>query len=83
MMESYSREINVQNVLEWLCNQLNKSVSMKVFLLNMHEAMGFIWSGQAYMWFNLLCIFIFFSTKTTGLAYHQAVNVEEAWVMAT
>ena len=42
MMESYSREINVQNVLEWLCNQLNKSVSMKVFLLNMHEAMGFI-----------------------------------------
>ena len=63
MMESYSREINVQNVLEWLCNQLNKSVSIKVFLLNMHEAMGFIWSGQAYTLFNLLCIFIFFLRK--------------------
>ena len=37
----------------------NESVSMKVFLLNMHEAMDFIWSGQSYTSFNL-CILNFF-----------------------
>ena len=31
-------------------------VSMKVFLLNMHEAMDSIWSGQAYTSFHVLRI---------------------------
>ena len=38
----------------------NESVSMKVFLLNMHEATDFIWSGQSYTSFNLLRILNFF-----------------------
>ena len=40
--------------------QRNESVSMKVFLLNMHEATDFIWSRQSYTSFNLLCILNFF-----------------------
>ena len=43
-----------------LCYQRNDSVSVKVFLLNMYEATNFIWSGQAYTSFNLLCILNFF-----------------------
>ena len=31
-----------------LCYLRNESVSMKAFLLNMHEATDFICSGQAY-----------------------------------
>ena len=37
----------------------NESVSIVSFL-NMLEAADFIWSGQAYTSFNLLCILIFF-----------------------
>ena len=41
MMGSYPREINAQNALEYckdgLCYLQNESVSIKVFLLNMHE----------------------------------------------
>ena len=71
------------NILkDGLCYLQNESVPMKIFLLNLHKATYFILSGQSYMSFNLLCISIFFY-KTTGLAYPQAVNVEEACVMAT
>ena len=43
-----------------LCYLRNKSVSMKIFLLNKHESTDFIWSGQAYTSCNLLCILNFF-----------------------
>ena len=43
-----------------LCYLRNECISMNVFLLIMHEAMDFIWSGQAYTPFNLLHILIFF-----------------------
>ena len=63
MMGSYSREINVQNVLEHYKDGFyylqNESVYMKVFLLNMHEATGFIRSGKAYTSFNLFRMVIF------------------------
>ena len=39
-----------------LCYLRNESVSTKVFLLDMHKATDFIWSGQAYTSFNLLQI---------------------------
>ena len=42
------------------CYVRNESVSMKVFLLNMHKATAFIWSGQGYTSFNLLRILFFF-----------------------
>ena len=43
MMGSYLREINVQITLKDGIPYLrNESVSMKVFLLNMHEATDFI-----------------------------------------
>ena len=68
----------------------NESVSMEVFLLNIHETMDFTWSGQSYMSFNLLGILNFIcknfkkkKKKTTGLAYPQAVNVEKASAMGT
>ena len=41
MMGGYPREINFQNALEYfkggLCYLRNESLSMKAFLLNMHE----------------------------------------------
>ena len=44
-----------------LCYLRNESVSMEVFLLNMHEVYtDFIQSGKAYTSFNLLQILIFF-----------------------
>ena len=43
--------------------QRNESVSIKVFLLNMHKATDFISSRQSYTSFNLLCILNFFYKK--------------------
>ena len=43
-----------------LCYLQNESLSMKFFLLNMHETTDFTWSGQAYTSFNLLRILNFF-----------------------
>ena len=78
MIGSYPREINVQNTIkDGLCYLQYESVSMKVFLLNMHKVRDFIQSGKAYTSFNLLRILIFFSTKTTGLASPEAVNVRK------
>ena len=39
-----------------LCYLRNESVSINVFILIMHEATDFIWSGQTYTSFNLLRI---------------------------
>ena len=62
----------------------NKSVSIKVFLLNMHKARNFIWSGQFYTSFNLLCILNFFyknywsclpsSSKCRGSMHHSDIR---------
>ena len=60
MMGSYSREINVQDALEYSLKMGFVTCEMKVFLLNRHEATAFFWSGQAYMSFNLLRILNFF-----------------------
>ena len=67
-----------------LCYLRNESVSMKVFLLNMHEATDFIQSGQAYTSFNLLRILIFFyenywprltsSSKSRGSVSHGDIK---------
>ena len=48
---------NIKDGLHYLGNE---SVSMKVFILNMHETMDFIRSGQSYTSFNLLRILNFF-----------------------
>ena len=61
-----------------LCNTLkygpcflrNESVSMKVFLLNMHEV-RILFDLEKPAHNN------FFSTKTSGLAYPEAVNVRK------
>ena len=50
-------------VKDGICYMQNDSVFMKFFLLNMQEATDFIWSGQAFMSFNLLRIFFFFLQK--------------------
>ena len=67
MIESYAREINVQECSGILfkmgnetCYLRSESVSMKFFLLNMYEAANFISAGQAYTSFNLLRISNFF-----------------------
>ena len=66
-----------------LCCLWNESVYI-VSLLNLHQAADFIWSGQAYMSFNLLCILIFFyinywscltwSSKCWGSVSHDHVK---------
>ena len=45
----------------------NESVSMKVFLLNMHKATDFLRSGKAYTSFNLLRLLNFFLRKLLAL----------------
>ena len=64
MMEVIQEKLTfrmLRNTLkDGFCYLQNESVSIKVFLLNMHEAADFIRSGPAYMSFYLLHILIFF-----------------------
>ena len=47
-------------IKDGLCYLRNVSVSMKVFLVNLHEATDFTWSEQAYRSSNLLRMLNFF-----------------------
>ena len=63
MIGSYLREINVQNTLKDGLRYLrNESVSLKVFLLNMHEVQILFDLGKPTS-FNLFRILIFFLRK--------------------
>ena len=68
----------------FFCYLQNESEFRKVFLLNKHKAMGFIWFGQACMSFNLLRTLNFFyenywsrltsSSKCGGSASHGNIK---------
>ena len=76
--------IMLWNTLKYRLHYLqNESVSMKIFLLNLHKATKILSDLGNPTPHLIYYAYQIFSTKTNGLTQPQAVNVEEACTMET